>query len=57
MNWFSALLPILIPVLLGQLKGGAAVTAASFEAGTPVTVASARVSGQHIALQIVLLPN
>ncbi len=53
----NILLPVLVQTLVSQLKGGAATTWASFEAGQPVKAAGVTVPGfGHVTLSVQLAP-
>jgi hypothetical protein len=55
MNWLvSYVIPFLVPIVVSQLKGGAAATWQGLLAGTPVQIASATVPSEgHFVLQLV----
>jgi hypothetical protein len=55
MGWLVSLLPLVIPIIVSQLKGGAAATYAKLESGQPVAIAGATVPDiGHVQLALIL---
>jgi|GEM_PF-6665463 len=54
-NIAQSLLNFAVPILVSQLKGGAAATAAALEAGQPVTLAKITVApNEHVTVSVQL---